>query len=87
MPPDAERRLAAILSADVAGYSRLMADDGAATVRTISAYRDEFAGLVAKHAGRVVDNPGDNALCEFAAATNAVACALSRKPRASMATA
>ncbi len=76
MPPDAERRLAAILSADVAGYSRLMAEDEAATVSTLTAYRDEFARLVVQHAGRVVDNPGDNVLCEFAAATHAVACAL-----------
>ena len=71
-----QRRLAAILSMDAAGYSRLMAADEAATVRTLTAYRDEIALLVGQHGGRVVDNPGDNVLCEFPAATSAVACAL-----------
>ncbi len=71
-----QRRLAAILSMDAVGYSRLMAADEAATVRTLTAYRDEIARLVAGAGGRVVDNPGDNVLCEFPAATSAVACAL-----------
>ena len=71
-----QRRLAAILSMDAAGYSRLMAADEAATVRTLTAYRDEIGRLVAEAGGRVVDNPGDNVLCEFPAATSAVACAL-----------
>jgi adenylate cyclase len=71
-----QRRLAAILSMDAAGYSRLMAADEAATVRTLTAYRDEIALLVRQHGGRVVDNPGDNVLCEFKTATSALACAL-----------
>ncbi len=71
-----QRRLAAILSMDAVGYSRLMAMDEAATVRTLTTYRDEIARLVAEAGGRVVDNPGDNVLCEFPAATSAVACAL-----------
>jgi TolB-like protein/class 3 adenylate cyclase len=76
VPTDTERRLAAVLSADVAGYSRLMAEDDDATVDTLTAYREEIARIVERHAGRVVDNPGDNVLCEFAAATRAVACGL-----------
>jgi TolB-like protein/class 3 adenylate cyclase/cytochrome c-type biogenesis protein CcmH/NrfG len=71
-----QRRLVAILSMDAVGYSRMMAADEAATVRTLTAYRDEIARLVAEAGGRVVDNPGDNVLCEFPAATSAVACAL-----------
>jgi TolB-like protein/class 3 adenylate cyclase/tetratricopeptide (TPR) repeat protein len=74
--PGADRRLAAILSADVVGYSRLMAEDEDATVRTLAAYRDEIALLVGQHRGRVVDATGDNLLAEFSTATNAVACAV-----------
>ena len=66
MPLDSvERRLSAILSADVVGYSRLMAADEQSTVRTITAYRNEIANLVGDHRGRVVDATGDNALAEF----------------------
>ncbi len=71
-----ERRLAAIVSADVVGYSRLMAEDEDATVRTLAAYRDEIGLLVRQHRGRVVDSPGDNLLAEFSTATEAVACAV-----------
>ena len=60
MPADAERKLAAILSADVVGYSRLMAEDEDETVRRLGAYRDEVGLLVTQHRGRVVDAPGDN---------------------------
>ncbi len=67
-----ERRLAAILSADVAGYSRLMGDDEAATVRTLAEYRDVFRDRIASHRGRVVDAPGDNLLAEFASPVEAV---------------
>ena len=49
-----ERRLAAILSADAVGYSRLMAEDEVATVRTLTACHDEMRRLVAQHRGRVV---------------------------------
>ena len=73
---DVERRLAAILSADVAGYSRLMADDEQATVRTITAYRREIGNLVGDHRGRLVDATGDNALAEFPTALDAVEAAL-----------
>jgi len=72
---DLQRKLAAILSADVKGYSRLMGDDEEATVRTITAYRQVMAGLIQGHRGRVVDSPGDNLLAEFASAVDAVQCA------------
>ena len=53
-----ERKLAAILSADVEGYSRLMGDDEVATVRAITEYRAVIASTVAARGGRVVDSPG-----------------------------
>jgi adenylate cyclase len=67
-----ERKLAAILSADVEGYSRLMGQDEVATVETITAYREVIASAVARRAGRVVDAPGDNVLAEFASVVDAV---------------
>jgi len=67
-----ERRLAAILSADVEGYSRLMGDDEVATVRAITENRAVIATAVAGHGGRVVDAPGDNVLAEFASVVDAV---------------
>jgi adenylate cyclase len=71
-----QRRLAAILSADVAGYSRLMGEDEVATVRTLSEYRTVFVGLIAARNGRIVDMPGDNILAEFGSAVEAVEAAL-----------
>jgi adenylate cyclase len=71
-----QRKLAAILSADVAGYSRLMGEDDAATVRTLGTCRDVVAGVIARHRGRVVDMPGDNILAEFASAVDAVQAAI-----------
>ena len=71
-PGNPERKLAAILSADVVGYSRLMAEDEADTVRMLTAYRDSVSMLVQQHRGRVVDSPGDNLLAEFPTATDAV---------------
>jgi len=71
-----QRRLAAILSADVQGYSRLMGEDEAATVSTLTAYREEMGSLVRGHGGRVVDAPGDNLLAEFPSAVDAVQCAV-----------
>ena len=67
-----ERKLAAILSADVQGYSRLMGDDEEVTIRTLTAYREVMTSLIQHHHGRVVDSPGDNLLAEFASAVNAV---------------
>ena len=74
--PGMTRKLAAILSADVVGYSRLMGEDEEATIRTVTAYRDVMAALVRQHRGRVVDAPGDNLLAEFASVLDAVQCAI-----------
>jgi adenylate cyclase len=75
--PDAvERKLVAILSADVVGYARLMAGDEVATLRTLTAYREEMAVLIRQHRGRVVDSPGDNLLAEFPSALDATRCAV-----------
>ena len=61
-----ERKLAAIFSADVKGYSRLMGEDEVATIHMLTAYREVMATLIQQHRGRVVDSPGDNLLAEFA---------------------
>ncbi len=74
---DFKRKLTAILSADVKGYSRLMGEDEAATVRTITAYREVMMTLIQQHRGRVLDSPGDNLLAEFASVVDAVQCAVS----------
>ena len=71
-----KRKLAAILSADVEGYSRLMNDDEEATIRTLTAYRSAMTRLIQQYRGRVVDTTGDNLLAEFASAVDAVNCAV-----------
>jgi len=71
-----ERKLVAILSADVVGYSRLMAADELDTIRRITAYRREIREVVGRHGGRVVDDPGDNVLAEIPTPTDAVRCAV-----------
>jgi len=71
-----KRKLAAILSADVEGYSRLMDDDEEATVRTLTSYRNAITDLVQQYRGRVVDAPGDNLLAEFTSVVDAVNCAV-----------
>ena len=73
---DAKRKLTAILSADVAGYARLMGDDEAATVATLSAYRQVFADHISRHDGRLIDSPGDNLLAEFASPVEALSAAV-----------
>jgi len=73
---DFKRKLAAILSADAKGYSRLMGEDEEATVRTITAYRTAMAKLIQQYRGRVVDSPGDNVLAEFGSVVDAVNCAV-----------
>jgi adenylate cyclase len=70
------RKLAAILSADVAGYSRLMGDDEEATVLILTVYKEVMTSLIRQHHGRVVDAPGDNLLAEFPSVVGAVACAV-----------
>lgn len=77
MDPDViEHRLAAILSVDAVGYSRLMAMDGVATVHALNACRDVIRQHVARHGGRIVDSPGDNVLAEVPSAIAATCCAL-----------
>ena len=73
--PEAKRKLAAILSADVSGYSRLMGDDERATLETLDAYRVVFSDNIAKHDGRVVDTAGDSVLAVFDSVVEAVGCA------------
>ena len=75
-PERFKRKLIAILSADVKGYSRLMGEDEAETVKTITAYRAIMEELVQQHRGRVIDSPGDNILAEFASVVDAVQCAV-----------
>ena len=70
------RRLSAILSADVAGYSLLMAGDEVATVDTLTQYRDIMSDNIQNFNGRVVDSPGDNLLAEFGSTVDAVECAV-----------
>ena len=67
-----KRKLTAILSADVVGYSRLMRDDEEATVRHIASHRVLITEIIQQHNGRVVDSPGDNILAEFASVVDAV---------------
>ena len=69
-----KRKLTAILSADVEGYSRLMDDDDEATIRTLTDYRNVISNIVKQYRGRVVDAPGDNILAEFGSAVDAVSC-------------
>ena len=73
---EVKRKLIAILSADVKGYSRLMGEDEKGTVRTLNAYKEVMTGLIQHHHGRVVDAPGDNVLAEFASVVDAVECAV-----------
>ena len=70
------RKLTAILSADVQGYSRLMGEDEDSTIRTLTAYRALMSSLIQKHRGHVVDTPGDNLLAEFGSVMDAVRCAV-----------
>jgi len=71
-----ERRLAAILAADVVGYSRLVGEDEEGTLRTLSACREVIDGLVASHHGRVFGSAGDSVIAEFASPVEAVRCAV-----------
>jgi adenylate cyclase len=73
---EVKRKLTAILSADVKGYSRLMGEDEKGTVRTLNACRELMANLIQQHHGRVVDATGDNLLAEFVSVVDAVECAV-----------
>lgn len=72
-----QRRLAAILAADVAGYSRLMGNDEEGTLAALKAsHREVIDPKVAEHRGRIVNSPGDSVLVEFASAVDATRCAV-----------
>jgi adenylate cyclase len=72
-----ERRLAAILAADIAGYSRLMGQDEAGTLARLKALRRDLVDpKIAEHKGRIVKTTGDGILIEFLSVVEAVACAV-----------
>ncbi len=71
-----KRKLTAILSADVVGYSRLMEDNEEATIQTLNTYRYSMSTLIQQHRGRVVDTTGDNLMAEFSSVVDAVKCAV-----------
>jgi adenylate cyclase len=71
-----ERRLVAILAADVAGYSRMMGADEEGTARVLREHRAAFDPIVAKHGGRIVKTTGDGVLIEFLSVVAAVDCAV-----------
>jgi len=71
-----KRKLTAILSADVKGYSRLMGEDEKGTVRRLNVYKEVMTGLIQHHHGRVVDATGDNLMAEFASVVDTVECAV-----------
>jgi adenylate cyclase len=73
---DINRKLIAILSADVKGYSRLMGDDEVATLKTLTAYFQAITDLVQRHKGRVVNTAGDSLLVEFGSVVDALQCAV-----------
>src|SRR5215468_11011365 len=70
------RRLAAILAADIAGYSALMGANEAATVRDLKAHQAVVLPMITEHGGRIVDTAGDGILAEFRSVVNAVECAV-----------
>ena len=76
MEESSTRKLCAILSADVKGYSLLMAKDEAATVQTLKGYREVITAIIRQYRGRVVDSPGDNILADFTSVVDAVSCAV-----------
>jgi len=71
-----KRRLAAILAADIAGYSRLMGEDEAATVRDLKGHQAVILPLVGRYDGRIIDTAGDGILAEFPSVINATECAV-----------
>src|SRR5215475_449797 len=74
--PKVSRKLAAILAADIAGYSVLMGADEAATVRDLKAHQVVILPMIGEHRGRVIDTAGDGMLAEFGSVVNAVECAI-----------
>jgi adenylate cyclase len=74
--PSIPRRLAAILAADIAGYSRLMHEDEPATVRDLKAHQSVILPLIGRHGGRIIDTAGDGILAEFPSVIGATECAV-----------
>jgi adenylate cyclase len=70
------RRLAAILAADVVGYSRLMGEDEAGTARAVREHREAARPIVADHGGHIVKTTGDDVMLEFPSVVAAVGCAI-----------
>jgi adenylate cyclase len=75
-PESFKRKLTAILSADVKGYSRLMGENEAETIKTLTTYRKIMGELIQHHRGHVIDSPGDNILAEFGSVVDAVQCSV-----------
>ncbi len=75
-PTRIDRKLTAILSADVKEYSRLMGEDEVATIRTLTTYRELMGSFIQQYRGRVVDMPGDNLLADFVSVVDSVQCAV-----------
>jgi len=73
---DVKRKLTAIFSADVEGYSRLMGEDELATIETLNSHKETMGKLIRQYRGRVVDSTGDNLLAEFGSVVDAVQCAV-----------
>ncbi len=71
-----KRKLAAILAADVVGYSRLMGADEEGTLKTLTTYREAMDAFIVRHGGRIVGTAGDSVLAEFASAIEAVRCSI-----------
>src|SRR5688572_5672013 len=80
-PPIVQRRLAAILCADVAGYTRLMNADESGTLRLLNSHREVTDRLIAQHGGRIANTAGDSILAEFPSAVDALQCALGIQER------
>jgi TolB-like protein/class 3 adenylate cyclase/cytochrome c-type biogenesis protein CcmH/NrfG len=74
--PSLPRRLAAILAADIAGYSRLMHADESATVRDLKAHQSAILPLIGRHGGRIIDTAGDGIMAEFPSVIGATECAI-----------
>jgi adenylate cyclase len=71
-----KRKIAAIMAADIAGYSKLVAEDEEETLRRLTAYRDVFADFISRFSGRIFNTAGDAVLAEFPSAVEAVRCAI-----------
>jgi class 3 adenylate cyclase len=81
MPENPSRKLAAILAADIVGYSVLMGADEPRTVRDLKGHQTVVLPMVAEHGGRVIDTAGDGILAEFASVVNALECAVAIQKR------